>query len=382
MSVSGARGTINVTQNLRKVEVDPKLYLLQPDQAPLTTITAMMGKKAVANPQFKWFEDDIDARFSSTSTSYNNSATSIVVASGEGPLFKANDIVRVPRTGECFSVTSVSTDTLTVVRGLNSTQAAMNSGEELLILGSAKAEGSTSDTARTVNPSEVSNYTQIFRRPVELTETWIHSDQFVSENDQDYQRRKAFLDHVKDIEETFINGVKSEDTSGSQPRRTTAGALAFATQNITAAGGTLSEASFWAAIRGAYRYGSNTKTAFSAPLVVSALNQYARGKIQVTSMAENTYGLDVVKFQSPFGTLNLVNHWLLEGTTLGGYLLGLDMAQLKYVYLANSKGSRDTHLNLNIQAPDADTQKDEWLSEVGLQFGLAKTHFLITGVTG
>lgn len=383
-AVSGARGTANVTQSLRKEDFSDHILLLQPDQSPLTVLSKRLNKKPTHNPVFKWAEDDIDPRFSATAASVLAGATSFAVTAGQGSYFKANDLVRVPRTGEVLKVTSVSTDTLTVTRGIGAggTGVAMNASEELLVLGSAKAEGATADTARTFNPTVVSNYTQIFRRPVEETETWIHSDQYVSDNDWDYQVRKAGIDHAKDIEETFINGKASEDTTGSQPVRTTGGALSFVTSNLTAAGGTLSEASFFAALRPAFRYGSKTKTGLASGLVVDVLNTYARSKTQVTSPSQDTYGLQVIKYQSPHGTLNLVTHWLLEGSTLGGYMLILDMAQVQYRYLANSKGSRDTFLKDNIQAPDADTRKAEFITEAGLQFGLEKTHALITGVTG
>lgn len=383
-AISGARGTGNVLQGLRKPDISDKILLLQPDEYPLTTITKRLSKKPTHNPEFKWAEDDIDNRFSTTAGTETNSDTSIAVAAGTGERFKANDIVRVPRTGENFSVTSVSTDTLTVVRGVGAggTGVAMNSGEELLVIGSAKAEGALSDPARSFNPVLVTNYTQIFRRSVEETGTWIHSDQFVTQNDWDYQVRKAAIDHYKDLEETFINGKASEDLTGSQPRRTTAGTLSYITTNVTAAGGTLSEASFFSALRPAFRYGSNTKTGFASGLTVDVLNTYPRSKVQIPEQSRDTYGLNVIKYQSPHGTLNLVRNWLLEGSTLGGYLMILDMAQLKYRYLANSKGSRDTTWLSDIQAPDADTKKGEWLTEAGLEFGLEKTHALVTGITG
>jgi hypothetical protein len=355
---------------------------LQPDVAPLTTLTARLNKSPTHNPDFQWAEDDLATRFVSTSTSYNSSATSVVLTAGHGQYVKANDLIKVPRTGEVMLVTAVSTDTLTVTRGLASSGAAMNSTEELLILGSAKKEGDTSDPAVSVNPSLVTNYTQIFRRPWHATETWVHSDQYVRENDWDYQARKAGIEHRKDIEEAFLFGKPSLDTSGALPRRTTGGVLHFISTNVTAAGGTLTEASFFTALRSAFRYGSQTKTLFAGGLVVDVLNTYPRSKVQVTNQRDGTYGVNVTTFQSPHGTVNLVRHWLLEGATYQGYGILLDMSQVGYKYLANAKGSRDTHINDNIQAPDEDSRKSEYLTEAGLKFGLEKTHALITGITG
>jgi hypothetical protein len=43
---------------------------------------------------------------------------------------------------------------------------------------------------------------------------------------------------------------------------------------------------------------------------------------------------------------------------------------------------RDTHLRDNIQAPDSDTRKSEYLTECGLGFGNEQKHARITNVTG
>jgi hypothetical protein len=85
-----------------------------------------------------------------------------------------------------------------------------------------------------------------------------------------------------------------------------------------------------------------------------------------------------MQYQSPHGLLNVVRHWLLEGTKFGGYGVIVDLAQTKYRYLQN----RDTQIKEQRQAPDADSRKDEYLTEAGLQFGLEKTHALLKGVTG
>lgn len=383
--IAGPRGTGNVSQTVRKPDWGDAIQLLDPDAAPLTVISRRANKKPTINPQYQWAEDDLDVRFAATSATVTNVATSVPVTTGQGVYFAQHDLVKVPRTGEVFRVTAVSTDTLTVVRGVGTsgTGQAMNSAEELLVLGSAQPEGDTSKPAKSSTVTTASNYTQIFRRPIELTETWRHSDTFFNQSDWDYQRGKSGIDHLKDIEEAFLFGLASEDTSGSQPRRTTGGAIAAVTANVTAAGGTMSESSFWAALRPAFRYGgSRRKTAFGSILALEVLNQYARSKVVVNDQGTGTYGVNMKSFQSTQGTLDLVTHYLLEGATYGGYLLILDMDNVKYRYLANSAGSRDSHIRENIQAPDADTRKDEWLAEVGIQVGQNKSHALITGVTG
>jgi len=386
------RYTLNVNQTLRKPDIADAILLLQPDASPLTVLSKRLNKSPTHNPLFQWAEDDLDPRFSACPAGATNVATSFAVTAGQGSYFQGYDLVKVTTTGEILRVTGVATDTLTVQRGIGQggTGTTIGAGAELLLLGSAMPEGATSKPARSNNATMATNYTQIFRKPIESTETWIHSDQFTTQNDWDYQLAKEGIEHLKDIEEAFLQGRAMEDTTaltvagitGAPVVRSTGGAIPFITTNVTAAGGTFTETSFFAALRGVFRYGSQTKTMFASGLVVDVMNAYARSKVQIPTMSEDTYGLQVVKYQSPHGTINLVRHWLLEGTTYSGYAVILDMSNVKYRYLANEKGSRDTHVRENIQAPDADTQKNEYLTECGLQFGLQATHGLITGVTG
>lgn len=382
--ISGPRGTGNVSQTSRKPDIGDQIMLLEPDAAPLTVITKNARRKPTHNPEYKWAEDSLDARFDAVNNGagYNTSATSIVV--DNGTYFAEHDLVKNTRTGEVFRVTAVSTNTLTVVRGIGNsgTGVAMNDNDELLILGSAQPEGDTSKPARSSTETFVTNYTQIFRTPWEVTETWNHSDTFYSQSDFDYQRGKKGIDHLKSIEEAALFGKADENTSGSQPRRTTGGILNRITTNVTAAGGTLSESSMWGALRGAFRYGSRSKWLFASPLVVDVFNQYARSKVQINDSGNGSYGLNVRNFQSPHGNVKLVTHYLLEGTVYGGYAVLIDMDNAHYRPLENSQGSRDTHIRENIQAPDADTRKDEWITEAGFAWPQEQTAALITGVSG
>ena len=113
--------------------------------------------------------------------------------------------------------------------------------------------------------------------------------------------------------------------------------------------------------------------------VVDVINAFPRAKLQI-AQSEKVFGIDVVKVVSPHGTLNLVSHPLLEGDKLGNEMLILDMTQVKYRYLQNEKGSRDTHINEYVEPKGRDSREDEYLTEAGLQFGLPKRHGKLTNV--
>lgn len=385
-TITGARGTGNILTDIRKVDMAEAVLELEPSAVPLTVLSAKLGAKPTVNPEYSWVEDKLEPRFDTINyaSGYNTSATSIVVSNGA--YFAQHDLVKNTRTGEVFRVTAVSTNTLTVVRGVGNsgTGVAINDADELLIIGSAQPEGDTSKSARSSNPTKVTNYTQIFRKPFESTETLRHSDTFTSPSDWARQSSHAGIEHAKDLEYAYWHGKKMEDTSGSHPRRTTGGAFSFITTNITDVGGTMTEAEFFNAFSGLFRYGDkNAKVAFASRLAVDVLNGFPRGKLEVVQAdKDRTYGLNVMEYVSPHGTLSVITHDLFEGSKYGGYIGILDMSNVKKRYLANSEGSRDTAILPNRQAPDADTQKSEYLTEAGLQFGLEKTHGAIVGITG
>jgi hypothetical protein len=377
-TVTGAMTTTSVLSNQLAIDIGKEISLLEPDVQPLAVFSRAAGKERTVAAKFKWLEDEAKARFDTTSNTATSGATTIPVSNGT--FYQQWDQVLNTRTGEQFRVDSVLANELTVTRGIGSTATAMLSGDELMIIGSAQPENDTSKPARAKQPSLVENFTQIFRTPFEVSGTLQAVSFMVNPSEWNRLARNAGIEHAKDIEYSFVLGRKSATNPGATEDRTTGGVLSFISSNQTDAGGNLSEAEFNAAMLQAMRYGSSSKLAIASGVGVSALNKFPASK-QITRNDETTYGMNVTHYTSPFGSLNLVYHRLLEGQKYGGYLIIIDMAQVAYRYLANDEVSRDTKVLPNRQPNDQDGTKSEYLSEVGLKFGLQRTHALITGIT-
>lgn len=391
LSISGARSTTDISSTQRTVNLDKAIKMVLPAAAPFTTLLQQTSKKATGDPKFKWFEDDLKPRFDAINDGggYLAADTSLTVDNGDR--FAEHDVVVVTRTGEQIRVTQVVGNVLTVVRGTGTTSAAaINNDDELMIVSSAQPEGDVSKTARSANGAEVYNFTQIFRTPYEVTGTAYASENETNPHDWDHQTEKAMMEHKRDLELAALFGQRSENTSGGEVRRTTAGILAHITTNVTDAGGAFTETEFNTAMRTAFSSksgsgsGAKTKVAFGSPLATQVLNSYPAGKLQVNSSGEakGKYGVDFTTFTSPFGAIRLVTHWELTGSKYGGYLVLVDMGNVEYRFLKNSKANRDTHVRKEIQAPDADARKDEVFSEVGLQVACESTHSIVSGITG
>ena len=377
-TITGAMTTTNVLSDQLAIDLGDRISLLEPSAQPLAVFTRKANKKRTVATKFSWLEDQSKPRFDTQAGGATNVATTVAVTNGA--YFQQWDQVLNTRTGEQFRVDAVAANNLTVTRGIGSTATAMNNLDELYIIGTAQPENDTSKPARSDVPSKVTNNTQIFRTPFEISGSLQASSFQASPDEWPRQARLKGIEHAKDLELSFLFGRKSATTPGATEDRTTGGILSFITTNQTDAGGDLSEAEFNAFMLQVMRYGSDSKLAMASGVGISALNKFPASK-QQTRNDETTYGMNVTRYTSPFGSLNLVYHRMLEGTKYGGYIIVVDMEQAAYRYLANDSVSRDTKVLPNRQPNDQDGRKDEYLSEVGLQFGLQRTHGVLTGIT-
>ena len=382
--VTGARYTDNVTQAIRKVDMVPTIKELEPSATPLTVLTMMIDSKPAVNPKFSWIEDDLPPRFDAINNGagYSDSATSIVV--DNGPYFAPNELWKVTRTGEIIRVDAVSTNTLTAVRGIGGGAAAILDNDELMKLSSTFAENSLAPVATSQNPVEVINYTQIVRDSVEASETWRGSETFTTPDDWTRMTSKKMIEHKLKLEQMYLHGKPTEDTTGA-PIRTTGGAYHFVQTNRTDMGGTMTEDEFLGIFSQGFRFGDKqSKIGLASRLAVDVCNSFPRGKLElVQADNDKTYGLSIMKYISPHGVLKLVTHNMLEGAVYGGHILGLDISQLRKRPMRDGDGgTRDTHVKEHVETPGQDGRKDVVTTEIGLEFGLERTHFLATGITG
>lgn len=376
-AVAGVRGTGNINASRRVVDISKRISVLEPDSAPLVQLVKKLEKRVAINPKFEWLEegslDKVDAV--NYGTGYTAGATSVVVDTGSK--FRAGDVVRNVTAGEQFLVSSISTNTLTIVRGWGSTAAqAFSDNDVLLIVGNANEEGATARTIKTELDVTKTNYLQIFRTPFGVTGTSENSELYGGK-DLAHLRMTQLIEHQKEIERAFWWGEPKEDTSGTHPKRSTGGVDYFVSTNSTDGGTTLTEIEWESWLRTGFRYGSSVKFVFAAPIILSAVSYWAKGKLQLLPK-DKTYGISIMQYLSPHGTVNLINAKLFgEVTAYAGRAFLLDLEGKAYRYLAN----RDTRLITNIQANDEDGERDEYKSEVGLHFEQEKKDSMLYNVT-
>lgn len=380
-TVQGQRSTGNVAEAILEIDMRREIMELEPDSSPLLILSKRAETKAAINPKFTWEEDRLNARFDTLSAEKTSGETTLPVTTET--MWAADDLLYVVRTTELVRVVSRAAANLTVIRGVGSTAATIKTTDELIRVGSAAEEGAADKPARSRNPVELFNYTEIFREPVDATGTMLATKNRTTPRDWDRAVNHAGIEHAKDIEYHAMFGRPSVNTSGTNPRRTTGGFNYYATQNITDVGGEMTETEFWNALTPCFRYGSSKKLLVASQAFISIITGYPRSKVIVTQPDPSlTYGITVTQLITPFGKiLNIISHLLMEGAELAKQAWVIDPTKMEYKYLNGDEGNRDTHIRPEIQAPGVDGKKDEYLTECGFVFAQALAHGKIVNAT-
>lgn len=379
-----------ILNNQRVVDMADKIYLLEPNAAPLYVLVSKLNKRVAINTKVEWIEDVLNPSWTTLKRAIGATTVSSVVTATDPTVFNAYDVVKIPETGEIIIVSAIDTanSALTCVRGQGATAAASaSSGADIVIIGSAFAEGSTGTDLTTLSTRTAPkyNYLQIFRKSIQITKTLANCELYGGA-DRPYQRKKKGIELMRDLERTFLYGEYGENTDSSNTstnRRTTAGINQYISTNSTAAGGALTEAEFEGFLRSLFRYGSGSRYLFCAPLILSVISLWAQGKLQMFPK-DKTYGIAITQYTSPHGTVNLVKETMLENagvitntSNFGGYAFGIELGELAYRYLA----TRDVQMETDIQNPGDDFYKDQYICEVGMEFHMEQKHGKLTGVT-
>lgn len=406
MAIQGLRDTSNFATNERPENWRQMLLHLYPNgKLPLTALTGVMKESSTDDPIFHWWEKALDdRRIALHATSGDLAASSAgavetwTLASGSNALsFVQNDILLVEESDEQVRVYAdpTSNTSITVVRGANGTTPAAVDADgagvnpNLLCIGSAFEEGSLAPTGVNYDPTEKYNYTQIFRRTLEITRTAANSR--LRTVPAVKEARRECLEYIGvDMERAFWLGVRSTGTRNGKPVRTTAGVYnQMSSSNIYSfTNGEVDMDTIETRMEIIFREGSNEKVAFCGNKALSAINTAVRKNSSYQwEGGKKEYGMAVTRLVCPHGTIVFKTHPLFTqisgGTTSGAAYYGmntwafiLDAEEIEYRYF---KGA-DLHYEGNLAAVGQDAQKSGYLAECGIELHHPTVHHLWTQV--
>lgn len=378
MAIMGLRGTGDWGTDERPKNFRETILWRQPNgQAPLTALMAKMGSESVDDPEFSWWEEQLDTvRLRvNDADNLNSSDTALVVDSG-GTNLVPGDLLLVEKAdattydNEIIEVTAVASDTaVTIARGAAGTTAASIPNDAYLTkIGNVYGEGTGAPNASTRNPNKNYNFVQIFKTSYELTESAKKTKTRTGDPLKNDKKRKMF-DHSVAMEWAFLLGRRSETTgSNGKPKRTTGGLRSFLSTNVTIFNNNFDEDTFMDAILPVFNYASGAgdeRLILCGNQALMTLNKVARDSASSNINHTETvklYGMQLQRWILPQGSVYLKTHPLLNTHPVySKSMFVIDPSSLKYRHF------RDTKPQDNIQANDSDTEKGQWLSEVGLE---------------
>ena len=378
------------TTNVR--DVSEQMVLLEPDAAPLFVLTnAAKRKQPTIGPRFEWVEDNEVSLWgqASQTVDYSSVATNILVA--DGTLFGVGDICAVPKAQsssaapEVFLVTTISTNTLTITRGVGSSGAdTIPATGSIRILASAFKEddniGQQRYTAKTVQIS----YAQIFKTPVKVTHTAASTKQYgAPQGERKYQLVKALIRHRSEIEAAGLWSRASESLNSPSSRWTSMGWLTRIATNKTDANTTATITTWNTFSETAFRYGEKQKLLLCAPKVISALNFYSQNKL-LTRVGDTVFGVKIARFEMALGEFLLANDYRLGTADIGfpggnsfashAYSIDLPSVAMRYLQGGGDNLIGDTKLFENVLPDGSTTRTDEYRSQLGWEIRHERKH--------
>jgi len=412
MPFLGMRGSGDFTVTGQRPENWRQMVLkLYPNGgAALTAIMSMLKSEKTDDPHYHWFEQEIpDQIGASTGIFGGTNLSDAYAAAAVGDTFyvkmsaanaakfnvthqvmlldNAVPSLRLTAKVSVASVINGASSYVTMI--LLEADAASATGAALqaliaaagnvsaVIIGSVNPEGGTSPSSLIYDPTEIYNYTQIFRTSLDMTRTGKATR--LRTGDQVKEARAQALEmHSIEMEKAFIFSQLSLRTGANgKPERTTKGIRNFLSTNVKDYAGLNSatwvqggEAFFDSYMKDLFKYGSEEKLALCGNGALLGIQQMVKaGGTMQLQPGITSYGIKVVTLVSAFGTLHFKMHPLFNLLApFNNSALIVDPKYLVYRYID------DTKYLPNRQANDLDGEKSEFLTEAGLEMHFERAH--------
>jgi hypothetical protein len=260
--------------------------------------------------------------------------------------------------------------------------------DTVLIIGSINAEGANMPDAISYDPNEHYNYTQIFRTALEITRT-ARRTKLRTKDAYLEAKREALELHSIEMEKAFFWGKRWAGTGDNgKPIRASGGLIEWISSSTLGGGSVLGVVSDYYTdtdysgrtwedggedwldthLEEVFRYGSEERMAFCGSTAILAINKLVKlyGNYQIAKK-EAAYGIKVMEWITPFGTLYFKRHPLFSyETTNSRSMVIFDPKDLEYKYIDDTTFYDDPEKK-NSGWTRKDATKEEYLTECGLE---------------
>lgn len=325
--VSGTRYTWTDSVN-EAIDMSSALDLLHPSDTPLLL---RVGKDSLRDKctgvKHEWLEDALRGQTSAVNgTSFNNTTdpVTVTIATGDGNTkFRVDDLVKAD--DELCRVTTVAADTITVSRGWGgTTPAAHPTATVIMLISSARPQGSDPGLARTTTKAGRFNYTQIFEETVKATATNQATRKYVNNgNEVEYQIERTMEILGTNMEKTLMFGRKVQPAAASPGAMD--GILPIFSSNVfNKAGAALTQAMLEDAAQQIWQAGTKALLGIAGATQCRRIDTFLDA-YRETDYQDSTLGTFVSRYKTRFGTFDLLMSrwmpdtelWLLDDSKIG-----------------------------------------------------------------
>ena len=394
MAVTGLRGTGDWGVDERPKNFRELILWRNPGgSAVLTALMARMRKQSVNDPEFNWWEEELNPIRLQVNAAFGAGTTALTVDVGDAEDLVVGDILLLEKAGtttydnELMQVDGVTSPTaFSVVRGVAGTVAVAIVDDDFLTrVGNAFAEGADAPDASTRNPTKFQNFTQIFKTSYRQTRTAMNTFARTGNAMKNDKRRKMF-DHSVTMEHAFMYGRPFEEAVGNEIRRYTGGLshfLSTAGQIVLFTAPTRNEDGIIDSISDVFDYttdegSSSERLVLAGNGFLNQLNKVARDSASTRINFDGTvktYGMELMRWILPQGTLFVKTHPLMNvhGRFKNDAFV-LEPRGIIYRPLQNSDTKPDEGVGgKGIQLPGQDQFKGQWIGEIGIEFHHMRT---------
>ena len=418
----GMRGTGDWTNEERpKSFREGLLYMYPNGKMPLTGITSKGKNKAVDDPEFKWFTKNLAARGGACAGAYEDLALGTLYAAGDAGsvgslvyckvaaavvthfrpghvalLIDADDVSKYV-VGKVVSMSTNGASSYVLVKLLKACDAGVLSAVDYIdIIGSVNPEGGTIPDGVSYDPSKYSNYTQIFRTPLSVTRTQQKTKMRTGMTYPEL-KREAYEQHGIDLELAILFGEKTELTGDNgQPERTSQGIRSFLKEHNSAnildyRSATATADLTWLqggedwldeSLEVLFRYGREEKLGIAGSGAILGIQKLVKsvGQYSISSTTAG-YGINVVRWITPFGEIMLKTHPLFSHKAyLRNTIILLEPENIQTRVLDDTMYKEDPDRMKKAGQIALDGIKEEYLTELGWEFHFPETFMELNGV--
>ena len=318
------------------------------------------------NRTYEWLEDAYPAvSDAAAATNITNDSTTTTIAVTTGNLFHVGDVIQID--SEYIWVSSISTNTLTVVRNFGGTQATHASSSTVYIRYTARLEGAASSAAPWTEVTSATNCSTIFHKEVKISRDDKLFPTYGIAALKEYRIDRNMEQLTEQLNRLPYYGVRNAGTSSAA--RSSGGFGTYITTNATAlSSAALTRKAIDDEFQQIWAAGGKTDLILTDAWGQRKVNDFYEGFVQ-SARAETIGGIMIKQLMHPItGSMVKV---VVDRHCPAGYMYFLDTRYVGYITI-------DPFFYEDL-AKTGDFEVGQTVGEYGFVCAYNKAHSLLSG---